>query len=71
MLSTLRACPGVEVDESEFLQVFELADNYALNGDTLMLNVGRRAPLAVLKRFIFNCIVEFEYTAKKVCAKAE
>lgn len=53
MLSTLRACPGVEVDESEFLQVFELADNYALNGDTLMLNVGRRAPLAVFEAVYF------------------
>ncbi len=53
MLSTLRACPGVEVDESEFLQVFELADNYTLNGDTLMLNLGRRAPLAVFESVYF------------------
>src|SRR5690606_17800467 len=42
---TLKACPDVDVDESEFLKVFELADNYTINGDRLMLNVGKRAPL--------------------------
>lgn len=47
MASTKMACPDNEISESEFLQVFELADNYSLHGDTLMLNVGRRAPLAV------------------------
>jgi heat shock protein HslJ len=49
MLSTLMACPDVDVDESAFLKVFELADNYTIDGDTLMLNVGRRAPLAVFE----------------------
>lgn len=47
MASTKMACPDNEISESELLQVFELADNYSLYGDTLMLNVGRRAPLAV------------------------
>ena len=46
MATTMMYCPGVE-REGEFLQVFELADNYTLYGDTLTLNVGRRAPLAV------------------------
>ncbi|MCP2045482.1 META domain-containing protein [Pontibacter sp. HSC-36F09] len=43
--TTRMYCAGVE-KEGEFLKVFELADNYTLHGDTLMLNVGRRAPLA-------------------------
>ena len=54
MASTLKACPDVEVNESEFLNVFELADNFSLSGDTLSLNVGRRAPLAVFKAVYFN-----------------
>lgn len=47
MATTMKACPDVDVNESEFLKVFELADNYTIVGDTLSLNVGRRAPLAV------------------------
>lgn len=50
---TMRACPDVEVNESEFLEVFNLADNYTINGDTLSLNVGRRAPLAVFEAVYF------------------
>lgn len=46
VLTTLRACPGPE-NERGFLDVLNQADNYTLQGDTLMLNVGRRAPLAV------------------------
>lgn len=46
LLTTLRACPGPE-NERNFLDVLNQADNYTLQGDTLMLNVGRRAPLAV------------------------
>ncbi len=51
---TLRACPDIDVNESEFLEVFNLADNYTINGDTLSLNVGRRAPLAVFEAVYFN-----------------
>jgi len=54
MASTMKACPDVEVNEPEFLKVFELADNYTLNGDTLTLNVGRRAPLAVFEAIYFE-----------------
>lgn len=54
MATTLKACPDVDVNESEFLKVFELADNYSLHGDTLSLNVGRRAPLAVFKAVYFE-----------------
>lgn len=54
MLATLKACPDVDVNESLFLKVFELADNYTINGDTLSLNVGKRAPLAVFEAVYFK-----------------
>ncbi len=50
---TMKACPDVDVDESEFLKVFELADNCTMQGDTLSLNVGRKAPLAIFKAVYF------------------
>lgn len=54
MATTLKACPDVDVDESQFLQVFELADNYTIVDDILSLNVGRRAPLAVFEAVYFQ-----------------
>lgn len=53
MLSTLKACPDVDINESEFLKVFELADNFTINGDILSLNVGKRAPLAIFEAIYF------------------
>lgn len=44
---TMQMCPDVDVNESEFMEVFELTDNYTIVDDTLSLNIGRRAPLAV------------------------
>lgn len=46
---TMMICPDVDVNESELMEVFELTDNYTINNDTLSLNVGRRAPLAVFE----------------------
>ncbi len=46
---TMIICPDVPVDESEFMEVFELTDNYTIHKDTLSLNVGRRAPLAMFE----------------------
>ena len=43
---TMMMCPDVDVNEAEFMEVFELADNYTIHNDTLSLNVARRAPLA-------------------------
>lgn len=54
MATTLMICPDVDVNESEFLKVFELADNYTIKDDVLSLNVGRRAPLAVFEAVYFN-----------------
>ena len=50
---TLKACPDVDVDESAFMKVFDQTDNYTINGDTLSLNVGKRAPLAVFEAVYF------------------
>lgn len=51
--TTMKSCPDVSVNETEFLKVFEQADNYSINGDELTLNVGRRAPLAVFEAVYF------------------
>ena len=53
MGTTLMMCPDVDVNESEFLKVFELADNYTTHNDTLALNVGRRMPLALFVAVYF------------------
>lgn len=49
MGSTMMACPDVAINESDFLRIFQIVDNYTINGDELSLNVGRRAPLAVFE----------------------
>lgn len=54
MATTMKMCPDVNVKESEFLKIFELADNYTINNDELHLNVGRRAPLAVFEAVYFD-----------------
>lgn len=45
MATTMMACAEVDY-EPEYLGVFDTADNYALNRDTLSLNRARMAPLA-------------------------
>jgi len=50
LVSTRMACLDAAIDESNLLEVFQLADNYTINGDTLMLNIGRRTPLAVFRK---------------------
>ncbi|TXE07720.1 META domain-containing protein [Gelidibacter salicanalis] len=54
MATTLKICPDVDVNESEFLKIFEIADNYTITDDELRLNVGRRAPLAVFEAVYFD-----------------
>ncbi|WP_051224314.1 META domain-containing protein [Flavobacterium tegetincola] len=49
MASTMMACTDHNFNESAFLEVFELADNYTISGTELSINVGRRAPLAVFE----------------------
>ena len=54
LATTLRACPDMDLNEADFFKVFELSDNYTIVGDTLSLNVGRRAPLAVFQAVYFE-----------------
>lgn len=54
MATTMKACADVAVNESEFLKVFELANNYTIQDDVLSLNIGRRAPLAVFEAVYFD-----------------
>lgn len=50
---TMKVCPDLNIDEQLFLDVFNTADNYTLYGDTLTLNIGKRAPLAVFEAVYF------------------
>jgi heat shock protein HslJ len=52
--STRRACPDVQLNEYEFLQVFNLADTFSLNGDTLVLSTEDRTQLAVFQAIYFQ-----------------
>lgn len=45
--TSMMSCPDGEIKERDVLNVFNLANNYTVDGNTLSLNVGRRAPLAV------------------------
>lgn len=48
VVSTRMACPTINI-ELEFLNVLAMTDNYNVNGDNLVLNKARMAPLARLK----------------------
>ncbi|MBL7700001.1 MAG: copper resistance protein NlpE N-terminal domain-containing protein [Chitinophagaceae bacterium] len=47
-VTTQMACPKMEL-ESQFLKVLQMADNYTVTGDMLILNKARMAPLARFK----------------------
>ena len=51
---TMKMCPDVDVNESDFLEVFELADNYTISEDVLTLNIGKRTPLAIFEAVYMN-----------------
>lgn len=54
MAMTMMACPDVDVDESAFIKVFELTDNYTIDGDTLSLNSNKTGLLAVFEAVYFH-----------------
>lgn len=54
MGATKMACPDSAFNESDFLEIFSLADNYSIIGDKLELYFDRRAPLAVFKAVYSN-----------------
>ena len=45
IVSTLMACENMET-EAQFFKVLEMADNYFISADTLILNKAKMAPLA-------------------------
>lgn len=45
LVSTQMACPALDI-ENQFTKALTEADNYYVNGDTLILNKARMAPLA-------------------------
>lgn len=47
--STRMACPESDINEQEVLDVFNQADNYTIDGNKLILNVGKRALWLFLK----------------------
>src|SRR5690606_29398148 len=59
--STRMACPDSKIDEQEILDVFNLADNYSISGNTLTLNKAKRAPLAVFKKIEADKVITEKY----------
>ena len=53
MISTMMMCASMDV-ETKMKQVLEMADNYNLNGDKLVLNKARMAPLARFEAVSMN-----------------
>ena len=50
---TLMICPDVDIDESAYLRVLSLIDNYTIKGDTLKLCVGKKNPMAIFEAVYF------------------
>lgn len=51
--TTKMMCADEKILENEFLKVFKLANNYTINGDSLSLNSGKRASLAIFEAVYF------------------
>lgn len=49
--STMKSCQ--DTNENEFLEVFNIANNYTISNKKLFLNIGKRAPLAVFEQVHF------------------
>ncbi|HKL71697.1 MAG TPA: META domain-containing protein [Marinilabiliaceae bacterium] len=54
MSSTKRACPNLDINEAEIFQIFELADNYLINSDILLLKTKDGQNLAKFEAIYFN-----------------
>ena len=52
-ISTMMMCANMDI-ESKMYQVLEMADNYTVNGDKLVLNKARMAPLARFEAVYLN-----------------
>lgn len=53
---TMKMCSDIRMNEneSEFLQVFEIADHYTIKNDVLSLKAGKNEPLAVFEAVYFQ-----------------
>ncbi|WP_179351455.1 META domain-containing protein [Winogradskyella vidalii] len=49
MLSTLKACPNVDFNEAKFLKAFELAKQYTITDNELLLSTSENKTLAVFE----------------------
>lgn len=54
MLTTLKACPGLKINEADFLKVFQAATSYALKDDQLVLKNEKQEILASFEAVYFN-----------------
>src|SRR5690606_1914077 len=52
LATTRMACHKNKIEDSVILKDFELTNNYTIYDNLLMLNVGKRSPLAVFKKSI-------------------
>ncbi|MGC1471340.1 MAG: META domain-containing protein [Psychroserpens sp.] len=49
IITTMKVCPNIETNESEFLKMLYQVDNYLVNDDKLSLMIGKRTPLATFE----------------------
>ncbi len=69
--TTRMACPEQEMNlETQVLEILNTVDNFTINEDKLMLNVGRRAPLAVFRKMSTNPVVNKQWTLKELNGNA-
>ena len=63
--TTRMACPEMDL-ETKILEMLRTADNYTMDGNKMMLNVGRRAPLATFVKMSDNGIVNKYWKLKSL-----
>ncbi|RCU44722.1 META domain-containing protein [Chryseobacterium lacus] len=67
LASTRMMCDRYDMKiENEMLEVLKTADNFTINDGKLMLNVGRRAPLAVFVEMSKNPVINKSWKLKEM-----
>lgn len=67
LASTRMMCDRYDMKiENEILEVLKTADNFTINDGKLMLNVGRRAPLAVFVEMSKNPVINKSWKLKEM-----
>lgn len=68
--STKMRCSPYDMNvEKEVMEVLKTADNFTMNNGQLMLNVGRRAPLAVFAEMSKNPVMNTYWSLKELNGK--